>query len=441
MSRPVAFLIGLALFGGHFAAGLAQAADYHAGPPDYRAFLPRLVAGDRLLLRAGDYRHGLLLKGLAGEPGQPIEIAGPATEPRARFLARRGANTISLTDVRHLQLRNLELDGANLPVDAVKAEGHATYAHFVTLENLYIHDHAASQQNVGISTKCPAFGWVIRGNRIERVGTGMYLGNSDGSAPFVAGLIENNRILDSLGYNLQIKHQTLRPATLPEAGVRHDTQIRRNLFGKAKGAGGDMARPNVLIGHMPPTGAGADDRTLIYRNVFWQNPSEALFQGEGNLALYNNLFVNRFGSALRVQPHNDIPKTVDILQNTVLARDEGIAIRVRPGQNAYRQRVRHNLVFAGQPLQGGEQSHNLSGRLAEAALYLRQPDAADFAMDLTPRRALRITAPLASDLPHYPDIERDFAGVPLGKARLGAYHPERTQAASLASEVAGIGSR
>ena len=40
--------------------GPAWAADYHAGPEDYRAILPRLAAGDRLLLRAGDYLRGLL---------------------------------------------------------------------------------------------------------------------------------------------------------------------------------------------------------------------------------------------------------------------------------------------------------------------------------------------------------------------------------------------
>ena len=81
-------------------------------------------------------------------------------------------------------MRNLELDGRNLPVDAVKAEGHSHYADFVTLEHLYHSRPCATQQNVGISTKCPALGWVIRDNRIERVGTGMYLGDSDGSDAF-----------------------------------------------------------------------------------------------------------------------------------------------------------------------------------------------------------------------------------------------------------------
>lgn len=90
---------------------------------------------------------------------------------------------LSLLNVRYLGNRHLELDGQNQPVDAVKAEGHGQYADHITLEQLHIHDYAASQQNVGISTKCPAYGWVVKNNRIERVGTGMYFGDSDGGDP------------------------------------------------------------------------------------------------------------------------------------------------------------------------------------------------------------------------------------------------------------------
>src|SRR3569832_173274 len=140
-------------------AGTAAATDYRANAQDYLDYVRRLQPGDRLLLEAGDYRQGLPLRHLSGEASRPIviEAALPAEPPR--FLARPGANTISLVDVRHLVLRHLELDGRNQPVDAVKAEGHSRYADFITLDRLYIHDHAASQQNVGISTKCPAFGW------------------------------------------------------------------------------------------------------------------------------------------------------------------------------------------------------------------------------------------------------------------------------------------
>ncbi len=401
--------------------GAARAADYPAGPEDYRDYLPRLAPGDRLLLHSGDYTRGLPLSELEGTAGQPIVIEGPLQGPRARFLARPGANTVSLVNVQYLTIRNLELDGRNLPVDAVKAEGHSRFAHYVTLENLYIHDHAASQQNVGISTKCPAYGWIVRGNRIERVGTGMYFGNSDASDPFVAGLIEGNRISDTLGYNLQIKHQKARPADMPESETQHDTIIRHNVFIKANaGPPGPMARPNVLVGHMPLQGPGMADRTLIYANLFWRNPSESLFQGEGNLALYNNLFATTGPDAVRIQPHNDVPREVRVLFNTVLSTGNGITVRV-PENNPFEQIVAGNVVFAARPLQGGTQQHNLSGGHDAAGRYLAHPYAELGEIDFSPRAGQRLTGAVEArwrqDLP---DIESDYAGNPRPADAIGA---------------------
>lgn len=387
----------------------AWAIDYLAGPDDYRPLLSRLLPGDRLSLRAGDYERGLPLHHLAGEPGRPIVIEGQAG---TRFLARPGSNTVSLLDVRHLVIRNLELDGRNQPVDAVKAEGHGRYAHYVILENLYIHDHAASQQNVGISSKCPAFGWVVRGNRIERVGTGMYFGNSDGSAPFVAGRVEGNRVSDTIGYNLQIKHQKSRPVDMPELQEIHDTVIRGNFFAKETAWPDSAARPNVLVGHAPADGPGSQDRVLVYGNLFWQNPSEALFQGEGNLAIYNNVFVNSQGHAVHIQPHNDVPRQVDVFQNTILARGHGIRILRREGAApAWPQRVIRNLVFAGQPISGGEAIDNLTDSVAGAAHFLKKPFAELERLDLAPRMALPgEIRPDSLGLGAYPDSDKDIDG-------------------------------
>ena len=416
--------LGLAL-----SAAPLGAADYHAGPEDYRQFLPRLAPGDRLLLRAGDYPRGLPLRDLAGEAARPIVIEGPASGSRARFIARAGANTISLVDVSHIVIRNLELDGANQRVDAVKAEGHARYAHFVTLENLHIHDHATSQQNVGISTKCPAYGWVVRGNRIERVGTGMYFGNSDGRAPFVAGLIEDNHVSATLGYNLQIKHQLPRPADLPGGGARHDTIIRGNVFSKADGdPPGPQTRPNVLVGHWPLSGDGMHDRYLIHANLFWQNPGESLLQGEGNLAVYNNLLVTDGPDAIRIQPHNDVPRDARVLFNTVVAAGNGITV-LEAEHNPYTQRVAGNLVFAARPLQGGTRRQNLVGDFAAAGRHLARPYGDLDTLDLIPRGGRAPTRRLdPAWTAGLPDIERDHAGALRPPGAIGALIGEKVRA-------------
>lgn len=382
-------------------AGTVAAADYRADAENYRAYLNRLQPGDRLLLDSGEYHQGLPLHNLSGQAGQPIviEAAHPVAPPR--FIARPRANTVSLVNVRHLVLRHLELDGRNLPVDAVKAEGHSRYADFITLQHLFIHDHAASQQNVGISTKCPAFGWVIKGNRIERVGTGMYFGDSDGSDPFVGGLIESNRVTHSLGYNLQIKHQKTRPAEYPD---RYDTVIRYNVFSKQDALPGPQARPNVLLGHFPLNGAGSGDRYLVYSNLFLHNPSEALLQAEGRVAMYDNVFINGSGDAIHIQPHNDVPRDMDIFSNTVLASGAGIQVRQAEGA-AYRQRVVANVVAAATPLLGGEAAYNVPLAYRSELLNIA-------VSELTPRLLAHSEPPhrlpdgLVRELAAYPDWQK-----------------------------------
>ncbi|MBK7696343.1 MAG: hypothetical protein IPI30_19105 [Saprospiraceae bacterium] len=53
-----------------------------------------------------------------------------------------------------------------------KAEGTAgNWAHHVTIEKLNIVNCGVDQQAVGISTKCPAWNWIIRSNIIIGAGT------------------------------------------------------------------------------------------------------------------------------------------------------------------------------------------------------------------------------------------------------------------------------
>jgi len=351
------------------------AATLVATPVDYRQQLERLRPGDVLSLQPGVYRDGLDIHGLTGRPGAPVIIQGPTSGPAAVLLGRPGRNVVSILDAAHVVIRHLEIDGNGAFVDGVKAEGHARFAHDITLENLHIHNLAQEQQSVGISTKCPAWNWVVRGNRIEGVGTGMYFGDSDGGDAFVGGLVEYNDVIDTIGYNLQVKHQKARPTIegMPLAPRR--TIIRGNRFVKARGASrGNAARPNVLVGHFPPEGSGGHDAYLIHGNLFLQNPGEALFQGEGNVALYDNLFFNSHDTgfpAVAIQPHNDIPRRVRVFANTVVNPGIGIRVLRQEGRWVDDQWVFGNTVVSmlPAPLRGGRRYGNRVLR------YRAMPDA------------------------------------------------------------------
>jgi hypothetical protein len=303
-----------------------------ATPADYRAMLAALKPGDRLSLAPGVYREGLTLRGMHGTARSPIVIEGPADQS-ARLPARANRNVVSLRSSSHLVIRNLLIDLGDEAVDAVKAERSRAGVHHIVLENLMIVGRGADQESVGISTKAPATSWRIRNNLIVGVGTGLYLGDSDGSAPFVAGIIEGNVVVNPRGYCLQIKHQIAPRESEPTQTGRRQTIIRRNFFSKAAGGSMDAAaRPNVLIGHLPPSGSGAEDHYLVAGNVFFANPAEALFQGEGNLNIHHNLFLNPAGPGINVRPHNAVPRRVDIRGNFVVTVGTGIHVEgVQPG--------------------------------------------------------------------------------------------------------------
>jgi hypothetical protein len=403
-------------------ANLGLASVYEATPADYRQALTLLRAGDTLLLAAGEYREGLPVHQMSGAPGRPIVITGPAQGAPAIFVAQRGQNTVSIVESHHVAIRHLTLEGNHMPVDAVKAEGHSRWAYDIAVENLVIRGHGNNQQTVGISTKCPAWNWVIREVTIIGAGTGIYLGNSDGTAPFVAGLIERNLVVDSIGYNLQIKHQLPRPAIAGLPDEPSITIIRHNVFAKPNAGLAQSARPNVLVGHFPLAGRGSEDDYAIYGNFFYQNRHEALFQGEGNVALYGNVFVNDYGDAVHIQPHNDVPRRVVVAFNTVLARDAGIVVTAKEGAPPLQLEVGANAVFAGVPEAGAEPARNLFAAPHMAVPFLVRPQAPLGELDLHPKG--RWAAAIAGEAmagKMLPDWRRDFDGEPRTPRDIGAY--------------------
>jgi hypothetical protein len=405
------------------APAVVHAARIDANPSNYRTLLASLNPGDTLVLAPGTYGTGLPITNMQGTSALPIAIEGPADQS-AVFHARDCCNTVQLDSSSYIVIRNLTLDGLDLSGPfGVDSRGPC---HDITLENLRIVNHGENQAVVGISTKGPAWNWIIRRNTIVGAGTGMYLGSSDGTLPFVAGVIEHNLIVDTVGYNIEIKHQVPRPTGIGMPTGDSRTIIRHNVFSKANGAstGGD-ARPNLLVGHFPLSGAGQNDRYEIYGNFFWQNPSEALFQGEGHLALYDNLFVNASGDAINIQPHNSVPRNVAVFHNTVVAT--GTGIRVSGADSGFVQRIVGNAVFAATPVSGPNAVGNVTGTRAQASTALVAPTAPIDGVDLFPRAGqLSGTALDLTPFAAFTDSGRDFNGRARAGNYRGAYDGEGT---------------
>jgi hypothetical protein len=398
---------------------LASAAVVNANPSNYRTALGNLSPGDTLVLAAGTYAQGLPIGGLSGTAAQPIVIAG-ADDQSSVFVARDCCNTVQLDNgAAYIEIRNLTLDGANIDGPfGVDARGNT---HDITLENLRIINHGAQQQVVGISTKGPAWNWIIRRNTILGAGTGLYLGNSDGTAPFVGGIIEHNLIVDTLGYNMQVKQQLPRPTGIGLPTGNSRTIIRHNVFAKRTNiVTPDGPRPNLLVGHLPLSGIGSGDRYEIYGNFFYENPTEALFQGEGNIALHDNVFVNSSGSAINIQPHLGTPRDVIVYHNTVVASGNGI--RVTGGAAGFTQSIIGNAAFAATAVTGPNQQHNFTGTYAAAANELNAPFAAIGSLDLFPRSGRLTGAAIElSSFAQYTDGTRDFNGRTRAGTFRGAY--------------------
>jgi hypothetical protein len=400
-----------------------HAATVNANPSNYRTALSNLQPGDTLQLAAGTYTQGLPIGSKSGTATAPIIIRGP-DDQSAIFQAQDCCNTVQFNGASYVQVLNLTLDG--LGKDGPFGVDSNGNSHHITLENLKIVNHNGSQQTVGISTKGPAWNWVIRRNTIIGAGTGIYLGNSDGTQPFVAGVIEYNVILDTTGYNMEIKFQNPRPTGigLPTGDSR--TIIRHNVFSKTKTtAGEDGARPNLYVGAFPTSGAGVNDLYEIYGNFFYQNPTEALFQGEGNIALHDNVFVNSGGDAVNIQANDGKPRTVTVYHNTVVAT--GTGLKISGADTNFVQKLIGNASFAGTPITGPNQQSNITGTYAQASTYLNAPTAALGSLDLYPKSGqLTGSAIDLAAFSGFTDGTKDFNGTARTGDHRGAYEGDGT---------------
>lgn len=394
--------------------------DIQAGPGDYKGKIRSLKPGDRLILKPGVYKGGLRLQNLNGNSGKPVTITGMPRGRPALFEARSNHNTVEINGCSFLILSSITIDGKNMG-GCFGIDGNGS-SHDITIENCILKNHAAAQSTVAISTTgSPVWNWTIRGNVIENAGTGMYLGNSDGTNPFVGGIIENNLFKNTLGYNVQIKHQNKRPS-IPGMPAQARTIIRHNVFSNVRRPAGKShgRRPCLLVGTFPESGRGADDMYLIYGNFFYENCSgEALFQGEGNIAFYNNVLVNSSGDGLRIQKHNGVPRKIRIFHNTVIAKGRGIS--VSSGARRYKQLVFRNAVFAANPIKASGSSGNITSSFNSASSFLVSPNGGPGTMNLYPRPGKLKSKASLNEARGFPDWNLDFNNHPRRGIFAGAY--------------------
>jgi hypothetical protein len=390
---------------------VGAAATIAATPQTLNALLPKLAPGDVLQLAAGHYAH-FSVSGIAGKSDAWIVIRGPATDPPAIVDADACCNTIEISDASFVAIENLTIDGkdngASFGISATGA------VHDVRIENdVFIH-HAGDQQQDAISTKTPTWGWIIRHNRIDDVGTGIYLGNSDGSDPFVGGLIERNLIRGAIGYCMQIKFQSARP-TIAGMPTNATTIVRDNVFLKDDRPSPDGDRPSVLVGGFPATGPGSTDRYEIYRNFFDHNPREALLQASGRVTIHDNVFVDAPTTAAIVLINHDLPlRQAWVYDNTIYGAKVGISFGSPAPQG---DAVFGNLVFAPTALSGSiANAHdNLTATVAAAPTYVAAPSLVLGAMDFHPKQGACLgpaldTSGVAADADHAVDFDGNARG-------------------------------
>jgi len=341
-----------------------------AGPSDYRQALAGLAPGDTLLLAPGNYPP-LTIANLNGAPGRCIVVSGSGDDRPAVILGQIGKKTVEIVGSSYVVVKNLVIDSRGLPgADGVKAPASPQSAtHHIVLDGNLIIGAGYSQQTDGITTKTPTWNWIIRRNTILSAGTAVYLGDSDGTSPFIAGLIENNQVIDPIGYGMQIKHQFERPVLRGMPQGRQTTVIRNNVFKKSGRPSPDGDRPNLLVGGFPEHGSGSDDIYQIYGNLLVDNPREALFQGSGRISFHNNVLIGGEPAAAVFRDH-DLPlKLAEVFDNKIYSPHIGIefANPARQGRSVFGNVIVAEIPVAGfGPVEGRNAVFEASGAISPA---------------------------------------------------------------------------
>jgi len=414
----------MAALGVVLCTGVVQAEVVAADPSNYRSLLDTLAPGDTLQLAPGRYPR-LTLRDLHGTSEAWITISGPETGDPAIIESESCCNTVQLYNSSFLAVQDLTIDVGGLDVDAVNAKD--SISHNIRIENNVMMNFPEDQLIVGINTKSTAWNWVIRGNHIIGAGTGIYFGGSSGDSPFINGIIENNLIINPIGYCLQVKQQneyTLIEG-MPVGPSR--TIIRNNVLIKNDRPGTAGSRPNLLVSGFPRSGPGSMDHYEIYGNFIFYNPRESLFQGAGRVRMHDNVFVgNGSQTAILMTPHQgkDI-QVAHIYNNTIYGVARGIQMTAAATVSS---RVVGNLIFADDPIGGmiEDLRDNVVDDLVNAAMYVNSPSTMLDEMDFFPKTGMAQGSALdLSAFSEDVDYTRDFNGADKGDPVFrGAYAGE-----------------
>ena len=260
---------------------------------ELRAALAGAGPGTTIALMPGEYRGGIAVRGLRGEPGRPIVIA--AADPDRPPLIRGGNSGMQLSDPIHVELRDLIFEGAadnGLNIDDGGTRD--SPAHHVVLRNLIIRDVRPEGNHDGIKLSGVDV-FQIENCTIERWGSG---GSGIDMVGCHRGLIAGCTLRDGGSNGVQAK------------GGTSNVAVRRCRFedagDRALNLGGSTGKP-----FFRPADAGYEARDLLVEDcVVVGSEAGAAFVGSVGAVVRHCLFVRPGRYAIRILQESRGPEFV-----------------------------------------------------------------------------------------------------------------------------------
>jgi hypothetical protein len=299
--------LGLAIVLAVLGLASAPASALNIGPEaDLCVAIQSLAPGEELVLEAGDYRAGCVIR-RSGQTGLPLVVraADPARRPRLLY----PGHPVNMLEIRasDVTIRGLEFWGSFGDADGIRIMSGNRITiedcRFFQLGGIAIAATHASVQSLAVRRNVIA----------ESHATGMYFGCHDGLDCTISGLVvEGNHIqgvsapASAVGYGLQVK--------LNSSGV-----IRGNVIQDTKG-------PGIMV-------YGARDlitTTVVERNfVSGSRTSSGIVIAGGPALVRNNVAVGNFeaGIGLEIYQRRSLLRSIILAHNSVYGnRQAGISI-------------------------------------------------------------------------------------------------------------------